>query len=660
MTGPNVEKNPFTEQLEMLLAFQTQMPGVGAGILDAKKIHALKSSNALFLTHYQAELARINPATFPFLNAQKKAALKRQLKNTLSVLLIEILTDAMDKRRYRLDALNKRFQLCESYLQQIEEIPKNDAPQTTLSPSTIPHNAAGNGPQKYLGIFLGKWLSEQLDSISKGKTVTLRNWLNDINNERLYWVWDGGLLKTVLEAIPADFHNNAGAQGVLNAPAEGLGYVSWIIYYTRFSINLSLLLKHSAPSWAPWLSKEEKQIPTWDRFKTQWAQRKFALLNDLAWASVNLICFFWLIGSEVKAYGGNALIMALLVFDILLTTWRFLEASTQYNRANKAFDEKIKALERQIDMENAWITEKEEKMKTSQKLDAEESKEKETKLRLVIQLLQERNELIKLQKKTQKDWRYQRFNLINNLVYSSGLICGWCLIGGVLFAPGGALAASQTAMLAMGLAGGAFVFVLMVAYQAISMGLEVAKMKSSVKENKEQINTLRAEFEAIRDEKPLQEEAGIDYGLCKGPPKSVVEKNKVYLEFFDLMPDDILYTIKDPKTGTVLTGTIDIHDIDSSITTTLTLDKLQPLTVKILEKIPQIHSHRDAARHERHETQRKYLFLEIKSLETHNRHEERMILFQRWKLLRATVIDALIPAVIFATLVLVSWPQHWL
>ncbi len=40
-----------------------------------------------------------------------------------------------------------------------------------------------------------------------GQTGVIRDWMSEINGLRLYWVWGGGLLSTVLSMLPEDFGN---------------------------------------------------------------------------------------------------------------------------------------------------------------------------------------------------------------------------------------------------------------------------------------------------------------------------------------------------------------------------------------------------------------------------------------------------------------------
>ena len=151
-------------------------------------------------------------------------------------------------------------------------------------------------------------------------------------------------LKTVLSQIPEGFYNINQAQEAIRAPDPYTGYLSWTLYYFRYSLHLSLLLKHTIKG--PWMSAEEAKTPWYERFQTQWTQRKFILLNDALWGTANLVTFFWLTGKGVLGTVGDALTIGLLVFDIAVTFWDFEEQKDTIQAANTPIRKRYRTIKR--------------------------------------------------------------------------------------------------------------------------------------------------------------------------------------------------------------------------------------------------------------------------------------------------------------------------
>src|SRR3990167_1269924 len=485
MQGPITTHHPFAKQLTILLANQD------AHELSPEQLHAFKRSNAIFLTHYQNVLEDLNPATFIFLNDEKKVRLREQLQHTLSILTIQVLINNMDKRYYHQKALNDAIALCQSYQEQLKGYPPVD---NAPSDAILPVMNAAESPIKYLGLLCARWLAKQFNYVPNGNTVTLKNWIRDSNKWRLYWVWGGGLLMTVLQAIPANFFNDTTAQLDIKIPANVLGYLSWAIYYFRLGLNLCLFIKHALPGKWSWMSEEEKKVPTLDRINAQWHQRKFTILNDLAWGTVGLLCFCWLIGSSSMVYAGNTLTSGLLVFDVLLACWHFFEEQTQFKYAKAHLKEKISDLDKSIQELTAALEVLKAKIRIGDKLDRDELvAQKKLATEQLAAIQRQRDELDQLLKTTKTNWTIKKASIVNDLIYSCGLLVGWSLIGGVFFPPSLAFAAQST-ILALSFGGAVYCFVLTVTYQAIVCYLEVAKIRHSIKENIQKIKILQKEF----------------------------------------------------------------------------------------------------------------------------------------------------------------------
>lgn len=218
------------------------------------------------------------------------------------------------------------------------------------------HTLLCEGPHAadYLGLDIGR----EIGACIAGSIPTERSkaYLKDpmswFNRGRLYWVWGNATITSVLEKIP-DWLESGNIGSNTPNPLPGsketcsaiggisvyTGYLSFILYYARFAIELFLLLKNTLL-----ISEEEAtQKNRSARLKEQWQQRKFMLLNDGIWATANMVCFFWLVGSNTLNLSGDILTVALLVMDAVLTIWRFIEEQQQYQNQRAFLEGKIRS-----------------------------------------------------------------------------------------------------------------------------------------------------------------------------------------------------------------------------------------------------------------------------------------------------------------------------
>jgi hypothetical protein len=257
-------------------------------------------------------------------------------------------------------------------------------------------------PSKYLFIFVGHELTKQMVNLTANQesmTKSLLGNMNWVNGKRLYWVWGSSFITNMLSMLPPDFFNTNEALGIMGIPGPYTGTMSWALYYLRFSVHLSLLLKNTIKG--PWLTHEEKnshwwQLPWHERFQTQWNQRKFALLNDSLWATANLACFFWLTGSVVLEHWGSLLTIVLLIFDISVSLWDFAEQLTNKNKELHSLNEQISKL-----------------------LDAENRSPEQEHLLYTLK---------KAKKQCKKNWEYKQYELYNNIAYAIGLMLAFSLM----------------------------------------------------------------------------------------------------------------------------------------------------------------------------------------------------------------------------------------
>ncbi|WED42794.1 hypothetical protein [Legionella cardiaca] len=488
--------------------------------------------------YYSAQLNSLNPAIFLFLTEGQKVQIEKQLIFTLYLYAAQARLDEAEARTKNLAASLQGINLCLKRLAELKRLKiqkQQDEKEAQLAEKIF-------DSEKYLKLLgltiLAPWLtSRMMEFISNGnalvdtenesdlvetgevaikeseqggstqgrKSTLMIEWMSAVNGRRLYWVWGGGMLASALELLafegslsPEQIER---AQKGLGAPSPVTGYMSWILYYTRFGINLILLLKHTINcSW--WMSEEEAQIPAWERFKTQLSQRKFALLNDAIWATANMVCFFWLNGGGSLGYAGNVVTAVLLLMDLGVSIWAFVEESTRHNKEMKAFNKKKEALKEEFDKLTGLIEGRES---TLEKLKAKIDDKDEAVISMQQELLNFKKRKLELEaelkhlnktiKQSEMEWKYKKYGLINSMAYSAGLLFAFCLFCCFFFTP-----AAPIVALSLVVAGAALCFTLTILYAAVNGGLEIAKTKESIRETRADCKDLMILFAQTEDE----------------------------------------------------------------------------------------------------------------------------------------------------------------
>lgn len=394
-------------------------------------------------------LDKTNPASFKFLAPIQREVLKEELLFSFYIFSAQYQLDEAEHQRQGLYTLSEYIKKCALYIDSLSESDTKDTPQSLFDKVTNDSDKH----LKYLGITLiAPFVIEKLFEFTTGK-LTPKEWngadktghlvgeMSGVNGVRLYWVWGRSFIASVLDMLPDDFFNKINTQKILAAPAPYTGYMSWILSYARFGISLGLLLKHTIAG--PWMSKEERQIPAWDRFKTQWKERKFALLNDSIWATANLACFFWLIGEGFLGYMGNVATGGLLLMDICLTVWKLYEKSTEHNAAMLRYQHDLETLKKRLS-----VSPDDEKLKLEYKA------------------------LLRAQTRCEFEWKYALYSMINDLVYAASLCMSFVILCGMFFPP---LALVSATIKLYTIIGATLCFTLTTAYTATNGGLGIAK-----------------------------------------------------------------------------------------------------------------------------------------------------------------------------------------
>ncbi len=435
-----------------------------------------RRSLAHLLDFYSQKLAKMNLASFRFLTQAMREIQEQDLLYTFYLLSAQILIDKIEDRRQDLQRCAKKIMQCAKLIQELRKSALPKTPKNILAES-IDDDA--EKCLKYLGLTMvapvlvggmqaiSSGDQEEIDAwMAAGQTASLKKGMGEVNAVRLYWVWAGNFLSSVLSQLPEDYVNKQQAQQAVAAPGPITGYMSWVLYYTRFGVNLFLVVKHTAPGW--WMSEDEQKIPIGERFTTQIDLRKFTLLNDFVWATGNMACFLWLCGEGRPGYLGNVLTAVLLLMDVFLTIWRFVEESTQYEIEKQRFIKDRELLEEKIRLE-----------------------EEGTDGKLIQRLQHEMDNLIKAQAHCNFEYKYKWYGLVNDLTYATGLLLAFTLMCGFLL-PGGVLAPEVTMLLSV--SGAALCFFLTAISEAVAGYIEIAKTTEGKRLAREECSILLKQF----------------------------------------------------------------------------------------------------------------------------------------------------------------------
>jgi hypothetical protein len=270
------------------------------------------------------------------------------------------------------------------------------------------------------------------------------------NDLRLYLVWANALSQSICNVIVRSVQQTLTVtQVVLNDLALATGSLGFILYFTTFGIASSIVLQNTLEcGLTP--NVRALELGWYERFKTQWDERKFLLLNNAVWGLVNFVCFFWLVGQNVLGFWGNVLTGVLFIADMFLVWWQLEEAQTKHQARLGFYDEGIEKLSLKItelskeDPNNPYIA----------RLQLEQVKMQDT------------------QKRLEQAWCYQKKQYELDLMYGASIILGFTVLCGFFFPP--ALIVPCAAMI-LALTGAAMCFAFGVAHKAFSGQLVLQK-----------------------------------------------------------------------------------------------------------------------------------------------------------------------------------------
>lgn len=284
----------------------------------------------------QAQLASFQPALLPVMDEATLIYWERLFKQAFLLALFQYNLNCSLVRKQRKASDLALLKSYERALAKINDaLNRKQAPiviQGSIDEADITHDLKQDNPSRVPCCLQGPYTP----------CVAIRETLSEMNWYRLYWVWaggNGGLLAAVLSlpGVKSHYDKEGKMAQKLDMPLNILGYLSWTLYYLRFILNLLMMLKHLLPV------GENKKFSLKERFAIQWAQRKFTMMNDLVWGTVDLVTVYWLTGNVSKMAGawGGVLTVCLMLFDVFLAYKERREEKARFDTANHALKQKI-------------------------------------------------------------------------------------------------------------------------------------------------------------------------------------------------------------------------------------------------------------------------------------------------------------------------------
>lgn len=416
------------------------------------------------LNFYNKKLERINNATFRYLNKSQRKLLHQELIFTFYLLscqyqLTGLNLDGSDSQRHKMRELGDQIKQCADLIKELRRAGKPQTPETMLA-------TAIDDSEKHLR-YLG--LTTIAPLIVEGALMEIRADAAFLNSIRGQWSRTRGIFSNILGQLSDDFINKQQIKRKDSIPSVVTGYISWILYYTYFGIDLFLLLKHTLCG--QWMNQEERDLPisTRERFQTQWEQRKFSLLGNLNWAIGFMVCFYWFTGNGTAGYLGNVLTIGFLLVDVGLAAWRFSEERNQHIKDMRRHDQDINTITMMLNATENMV-------------------EKEI---LQLQL----DSLLEAQRQCKFDWKYKKKLLRADLAYAASLVITFNLIYCFLL-PSAII--PSTIVIGMAFAGSLLYFIQNLTYNIVSNNLDIIKSNETRSLIHTELQRLLSEFTLLK------------------------------------------------------------------------------------------------------------------------------------------------------------------
>jgi len=220
-------------------------------------------------------------------------------------------------------------------------------PQPLQGPNTTGDN---DGPMRYFGmLYIKPAVEKAVVQMTLERAAGWHAIPASLNDLRLYLVWANALSQCICNMLSQAVQVTlVVTRTVLKDLSLTTGSLGFILYFTTFGLAASIVLQNTLEVG---LTKKVRalNLSWYERFKAQWDERKFLILNNAVWGVVNFICFFWLVGQNALGFAGNVLTNVLLVADLFLVWWEVEEEKAEHEARLKFYDEGMEALKLKIE-----------------------------------------------------------------------------------------------------------------------------------------------------------------------------------------------------------------------------------------------------------------------------------------------------------------------
>jgi len=278
-----------------------------------------------------------NPLLIKGYSLERKMILRGALQEAFHLICMRYETEWVSDRRQNIARYEREMARCISLLAALDD---DTSSQDAVFKDTI----------KLKSFFITQTLGDKILWINK-------DW-------RFFWVWLSAVFSSIYMLIQqqisiAILHPDNLSFAMQNSlPAQGLNWLQMILYPIRLAMHITLLLKHTLmPTTGEALILKSKT----DRLKIEWKKRKFLVLNDILWTSVNAATFtgapwpslsdktaiqFGVDPAWMLGVAGNVLTLLLLIGDTYLMVRRVQKEKSLYLEQTKHHAERLGKLVR--------------------------------------------------------------------------------------------------------------------------------------------------------------------------------------------------------------------------------------------------------------------------------------------------------------------------
>lgn len=326
-----------------------------------------------------------------FLTDLERIKLQKKLRFIYLLISAQIKFEAENSRYQEISSLISLRKKCFLLLSDIRKIERKlDCPIDEISADSHPILP------KRVFMCVNAWTMDEIAALKESPSAFTRDWMGTLNERRLYWVWGGSMLYSFMGIDGIRYHSHVHfdqADFILSNFSRITGALSWILYLSRFTLNMSIVLKHTIPS-SLWMSHEELLAcrDTWfyQRFVTHFKKRYAQILNDLIWGIANFCCANLLRGSIRLNASNDLLTFVLLVFDLFMRTLELILAIKRFNEEYKKISNEILQIEHKYSINS-----------------------------ITSELYKEKREILESARtKLSHDWRFEKKRLLTEVGYA--------------------------------------------------------------------------------------------------------------------------------------------------------------------------------------------------------------------------------------------------